>query len=80
VAIDQAEQDTRQRVQIEGRLMQTALSEGVLTGDQAGLAKLDELVQSQILSTPTSRRSSASASGSAGRRPSCSRPARRTPS
>jgi signal transduction histidine kinase len=47
--IREAERDTRQRVSLEGRLAQTALDDGVLTGDRAALARLDELVQGQIL-------------------------------
>jgi signal transduction histidine kinase len=49
VAIQQAEQDTRQRVQIEGRLVETALEDGVLTGDRAAVAELDKTVQEKIL-------------------------------
>ena len=49
VTIREAERDTRQRVILEGRLAQTGLTEGVLTGDRAALARLDELVQGQIL-------------------------------
>jgi signal transduction histidine kinase len=49
VAIDEAERDTRERVQVEGRLVQAALDDGVLNGDPAALQKLDDVVQSQIL-------------------------------
>jgi signal transduction histidine kinase len=49
VTIREAERDTRERVIVEGRLAQTALSDGVLTGDRAALRALDDLVQSQIL-------------------------------
>src|SRR4051794_31465845 len=49
VAIDEAERDTRQRVIVEGRLLQTALSNGVLTGNPKALADLDDIVQTQIL-------------------------------
>ena len=49
VAIDEAERDTRERVLIEGRLVETALSEGVIKGDPGALAHLDDLVQTQIL-------------------------------
>jgi two-component system NarL family sensor kinase len=55
VTIREAERDTRQRVILEGRLAQTGLGDGVLTGDRAALAKLDELVQSQILTEPVVR-------------------------
>ena len=49
VAIDEAERDTRERVQIEGRLVATALTEDVIKGDPAALARFDDLVQTQIL-------------------------------
>src|SRR4051812_33556393 len=49
VAIDEAERDTRERVLIEGRLVQTALSDGVLTGDPKALARVGDIVESQIL-------------------------------
>ena len=45
VAIDEAERDTRERVMLEGRLVETALTDGVLTGDPKALAQLDDLVQ-----------------------------------
>jgi two-component system NarL family sensor kinase len=49
VTIREAERDTRERVTLEGRLVQTGLTDGVLTGDRAALAKLDEIVEGQIL-------------------------------
>ncbi len=50
VAISEAERDTRERVLIEGRLVQAAgLQDGVLRGDKQALAKLDDIVQSEIL-------------------------------
>jgi signal transduction histidine kinase len=49
VTIREAERDTRERVILEGRLVQTGLTDGVLTGDPAALAELDEIVQGQIL-------------------------------
>jgi two-component system NarL family sensor kinase len=50
VATSEAERATRERVIIEGRLVQAAgLQEGVLHGDKAALAKLDDIVQSEIL-------------------------------
>src|SRR5690349_8478748 len=55
VTIREAERDTRQRVVLEGRLAQTGLTDGVLTGDRAALAKLDDLVQSQLLNDPVVR-------------------------
>lgn len=50
VATQEAERDTRERVLIEGKLIEAAgLEDGVLTGDPEDLAKLDDLVQGQIL-------------------------------
>jgi signal transduction histidine kinase len=49
VAIDEAERDTRSRVTVEGQLVETALSDGVLTGDPEALRRLDTIVQTQIL-------------------------------
>jgi hypothetical protein len=49
VAIVEAERDTRERVQVEGRLVETRLPAGVLTGDPEALRRLDDLVQSAIL-------------------------------
>jgi two-component system NarL family sensor kinase len=49
VTIQEAERDTRERVQVEGRLVETALTDGVLQGDARALRQLDDLVQGQIL-------------------------------
>jgi signal transduction histidine kinase len=50
VAIDEAERDTRERVQAEARLVEAAgLREGVLRGDRAALRHLDDLVLGQIV-------------------------------
>jgi len=49
VAVDEAERDTRERVIVEGRLVETALTDGVLRGDPQALARLDDVVQTQIL-------------------------------
>jgi two-component system NarL family sensor kinase len=49
VTVHEAERDTRERVVLEGRLVETALTDGVLTGDPEALAQLDDLVQGQIL-------------------------------
>jgi two-component system, NarL family, sensor kinase len=49
VTIREAERDTRERVILEGRLVQTGLTDGILTGDRAALARLDDVVQGQIL-------------------------------
>jgi signal transduction histidine kinase len=49
VTVQEAERDTRERVQVEGRLVETALTEGVLEGEPGALRALDDLVQGQIL-------------------------------
>jgi signal transduction histidine kinase len=50
IAVSEAQRDTRARVQIEGRLVEAAgLSDGIFNRDPAALAKLDDVVQSQIL-------------------------------
>lgn len=50
VATVEAERDTRERVLIEGKLVEAAaLQDGVLTGDPAALQALDNVVQGQIL-------------------------------
>jgi signal transduction histidine kinase len=55
VTIDQAESDTRDRVQIEGLLVANKLRDGVLTGDRAALQELDDVVVGQILSGSVTR-------------------------
>ena len=51
VAIDEAERDTRLRVEAEARLVETAgLRDGILRGDRAAIQHLDDLVVGQILS------------------------------
>src|SRR3954471_13864235 len=50
IATREAVRDTRARVLIEGRLVEAAgLDDGVLTGDKRALAKLDEVVQGELL-------------------------------
>ena len=49
VTIQEAERDMRERVQVEGRLVETALTDGVLRGDEVALRQLDDLVQGQVL-------------------------------
>jgi signal transduction histidine kinase len=50
VATQEAERDTRERVLVEGRLVEAAgLSDGVLQGHPEALARLDDVVQGQIL-------------------------------
>lgn len=56
VTIKEAEHTTREQVQIEGRLVQSAgLSDGLLRGDPRAIARLDDLVQGQILDTSVVR-------------------------
>jgi signal transduction histidine kinase len=50
VTIKDAERDTRERVQLDGRLVETALADGVLKGDPEALAELDDLVAGQVMS------------------------------
>ena len=51
VATEEAERDTRERVEIEGKLVEAAAlrDEGVLTGDPKALARIEDVVQGQIL-------------------------------
>jgi signal transduction histidine kinase len=50
VAVGDAEDDIREQVQVQGRLVQTAgLTDGVLTGDPEALAQLDEIVVGNIV-------------------------------
>src|SRR3954468_8896220 len=51
VTIDESERDTRDRVRLEGALVESAgLTDGVLHHDSEALAQLDDLVQGQVLS------------------------------
>jgi signal transduction histidine kinase len=50
VAIDEAERDTRERVEAAGRVVEAAgLSDGVVRGDPAALRRLDDIVLGQVL-------------------------------
>ncbi len=50
VAVDEAERDTRELVRLEGHLVEEGgLTEGVVKNDDDAIAKLDDLVNSQIL-------------------------------
>ncbi|MGI8593454.1 MAG: hypothetical protein ACR2ML_03640 [Solirubrobacteraceae bacterium] len=50
VAIDDAQGDTRERVQAEGRLVAAAgLRDGIVRGDRAAIRRLDDVVLGQIL-------------------------------
>lgn len=56
VTIKEAERTTREQVQVEGRLVQSAgLSDGLLRGDPQSIAHLDDLVLGQILDTSVVR-------------------------
>src|SRR5436305_3233642 len=51
VTTREAERTTRTQVQVLGRLVESAgLSDGVLRGDPRALARLDDVVQAQVLS------------------------------
>jgi two-component system NarL family sensor kinase len=51
VTINESERDTRDRVRLEGALVESAgLTDGVLHRDPGALAKLDDLVQGRVLS------------------------------
>ena len=51
VAIDEAEWDTRQRVQSEGRLVEAAgLSDGILRGSPSAIRRLDDVVLGKVVS------------------------------
>jgi len=49
ITIDDAERATSQLVQIDGRLVQGALSDGLLKRDPQAIAKVDDTVVSQVL-------------------------------
>jgi two-component system, NarL family, sensor kinase len=50
VAISEAERDTSERVQAEGRLVEAVgLSDGLLRGSAAAIQRVDDVVQSQVL-------------------------------
>jgi signal transduction histidine kinase len=50
VALEEAEGDTRDRVRSGGQLVEAAgLSDGILRGERAAIARLDELVQSRVV-------------------------------
>jgi signal transduction histidine kinase len=50
IAIDEAERDTRERVQVEARLVEAAgLRDGVLRGNREAIERLDDLVLSQVV-------------------------------
>jgi two-component system, NarL family, sensor kinase len=50
VAIDEATQDTRERVRSEGRLVEAAgLQDGIRSGDPEALQQLDSVIRSQVL-------------------------------
>lgn len=50
VAIDEAKRDTRTKVQEAGKLVESALAEGILTGDPDAIGAVDDLVLTRVLS------------------------------
>jgi two-component system, NarL family, sensor kinase len=56
VTIREAERNTRNQVQVEGKLVERAgLSDGLTRGDPAALAKVDELVLGEVLNSSVIR-------------------------
>jgi two-component system, NarL family, sensor kinase len=56
VTIHEAERNTRDQVQVEGKLVEAAgLTDGILNGNKASLRKLDDLVQGEVLSNSVIR-------------------------
>lgn len=56
VALDQAVRETRQRVESDGRIVESAgLTDGVLRGDARALQRLDDVVLGQVLGGPVVR-------------------------
>ncbi|MFL5816856.1 MAG: sensor histidine kinase [Conexibacter sp.] len=56
VALDQAVRETRQRVEADGRIVESAgLTDGVLRGDPRALQRLDDVVLGQVLGGPVVR-------------------------
>src|SRR3954465_13664153 len=52
VTTKEAERNTRDQVQVQGRLVESGgLTDGVLRGDPKAIAKLDDVVLGQVLST-----------------------------
>jgi two-component system, NarL family, sensor kinase len=51
VAVDEAERDTRERVELQGALVESAgLTDGILRSDPEAIAQLDDLVAARLLS------------------------------
>jgi signal transduction histidine kinase len=55
VAIDQAKRDTRTKAQQSAQLIESALVDGLVTGDPAALAAVDDLVVARVLSSSVVR-------------------------
>jgi len=56
VALDQAVRETRQRVEADGRIVESAgLTDGVLRGARRALQRLDDVVLGQVLAGPVVR-------------------------
>ena len=55
VAIDEAKRDTRTKVVEAGQLVESALTDGLLTGDAASLRTVDDVVLGRVLSSSVVR-------------------------
>jgi signal transduction histidine kinase len=55
VAIDQAKRDTRTQAQQSGQLVESALSDGLVTGKPAAISSVDDLVVAHVLSSSVVR-------------------------
>jgi two-component system, NarL family, sensor kinase len=56
VALDQAVRETRERVEADGRIVESAgLTDGVLRGEERALQRLDDVVLGQVLGGPVVR-------------------------
>ena len=56
ITINEAERNTRDQVQVEGKLVERAgLTDGILRGKKAALRKVDDLVQGEVLSNSVIR-------------------------
>ena len=55
VAVEEAKRDTRTRVQEAAQLVESVLADGILRGDPAALAAVDDLVVARVLSGSVAR-------------------------
>lgn len=49
VAVDEAERDARARIQLEGRILEAALTDGLLRGDPGAVAAIDDVTAGALL-------------------------------